>query len=347
MIVVTGATGLVGNTLCRQLKEQGKEFKAMIHNPAHAASIADVDCKKVYGELHDVDSLVAAFQGADTVYHVAALICIVPGSYDKLYETNTQGVKNVLEACKIAGVKRLIHVASIEAFGNDGTGREVSEATHGFRPECAMIEYGATKALGGLEVLKAVERGDIWAAIVAPTGVLGPNDPLRSRLGCVVRDFVNGDLPGYNTGGGFAFVDSRDVAKCIILADEKGKNGEIYLATNEHSSTEGMMEILEDLTGIHRPFFAIPTIWMAKISPLAEKAAKALNMEPLITRGSMNILISDMYVSNAKSVKELGMTYIPLKQTISDIYDWYKAEGDIRKFAPIRTFRKLAKKLGL
>ncbi len=338
MIVVTGATGHVGNNLVRMLLEQGKEVTAMIHNPEHAFALEGLNVRKVYAELLDKESLIDAFRGADKVYHCAALISIVPGMYDKLYATNTTGVKNVIEACKINKVKKLVHVASVEAFGDDKTGNVLNEEA-GFRPECAMIEYGATKAYGGFAVQEAVKNGEINATIVAPVGILGPNDHLGSRMGCVFRDFANGTLPGYITGGGFAWVDARDVAKTIIAADEKGKNGEIYLCTSEHYSVADLMEMLEEITGVRKPFIATPLKFMAAIAPFMEKLYMSLGKEPVFTRGSMNILVSNLKVDNSKSREELGIEYMPVRQTVEDAIAWFETSGQIKKSSPLRALK--------
>jgi dihydroflavonol-4-reductase len=323
------------------LLEQGKEVKAMIHKPDHAFALGGLKVKKVYAELLDVDSLIDAFQGATRVYHCAALISIVPGTYDKLFQTNVVGTRNVLAACKANKIKRMVHVASVEAFGNDGSGEVLTE-DKGFRPECAMIEYGATKALAGLAVLDAVKRGDIEAPIVAPVGILGPNDWLRSLNGRIIRDFANGGIPAYNTGGGFDYVDARDVAKTIIAADEKGRSGEIYLCRAEHVTTEELMALASRCSGMPMPPIAIPTAWMMKIAPIIEKASMALGKDPMITRGSMNILASNLVCSNAKARTELGVEFRPLKDTVRETYEWYVAQGDIKPSLQATLYKAIA-----
>ncbi len=329
MIVVTGATGHVGNNLVRILLKEGVKVRAMVHNPDHAYSLDGLDCERVYAELLDTESLVKAFDGAEKVYHCAALISIVPGIYDKLHAVNTQGVMNVIEACKRTKIKKLVHVASVEAIGNDYSGRVVDE-TFGFRPEHAMIEYGATKALGANAVLDAVKNDGLNASIVCPVGIVGPGDFLYSRMGSMLLDFCNGKLPAYPGGAAFVYVDVRDVAKQVILADKKGKKGESYLCSSEFQTMDDTMALFSKISGMPKPKVTLPIDMMAKAAPYAEKAYMALGMEPIITRGSMNILRSNLRVDTTKAQQELGMEYMSLEQSFTDAYEWFKARGDVK-----------------
>lgn len=329
MIVITGATGLVGNNLARILAQEAKEVRAVILRGSKTEALDGMAIEKVEGDVTDLQTLIRAFEGADRVYHCAALISIESGKYRAMEAVNVRGVRNVIEACKACGVKKLVHVSSVEAFGNDGTGRILREDA-GFRPECAMIEYGKTKAYGGMAVLDAVAKGEIEASIVAPTGIIGPNDFLRSRMSCMFRDYASRRLPAYVTDGGFDFVDARDVARCIIAADHRGGNGETYLCSAGHITVPELMDYLHELTGVRKPRLAMSTRYLKPIAPALEKTYCALGKEPILTRGSINILSSDLRCDPSKSVRELGMQYISVRQSIRDTVEWLREQGDIK-----------------
>lgn len=329
MIVITGATGLVGNNLARLLTGKGEDIRAMVLRGSKTEAIDSLPVERVEGDVRDLQSLIKAFEGADKIYHCAALISIVSGKYRAMEAVNVRGVRNVIEACKACGVKKLVHVASVEALGNDGTGRILQEDA-GFRPDCAMIEYGRTKAYGGLALLDAVAGGEIEASIVAPVGIIGPNDYMRSRMSCMFQDFINRRLPAYVTDGGFDFVDARDVARCIIAADHRGGNGETYLCSAGHITVPELMDYMQELTGVRKPRLAVSTRYLKTIAPALEKTYCALGKEPILTPGSLNIISSDLRCDPSKSVRELDMQYISVRQSIKDTVEWLRERGEIK-----------------
>jgi len=326
MYVVTGASGHIGNTLIRMLVEQGKADKvvAMLHANREPRSLAGLPVQRVCADICDYRTLVPIFQGADVVFHCAALISIVPGIFPELHRVNHEGTLNVLRACHEAKVRRLVHVASIEAIGDLQCGRPVCEED-GFNPDKAMIEYGVTKATAALEVLKEVRNG-LDVVIVSPVGVVGPYDFKPSQMGKMVLDYVAKKLPAYPDGG-FDFVDSRDVAKALLAAAEKGRTGENYLVTGGHLSVKEMMEMLERVSGIRKPLFKLPH-WLLTIVALGSEAWYHLfGGNPIVTRGSLRILRSRLKVCGEKTRRELGVEPTPLEKTFADQIAFFRSEG--------------------
>ena len=246
MIVITGASGHVGNNLVRELNKRGIRPRILIHGETTVwKALEGLDFEEVKGDTRDLDSLKKAFEGAELVYNCAAAISIKCGVYDKIKTVNVDGVQNVINACIANNVKRLVHVSSIEALGDPGEGVVATEEM-GFNPDRAMLEYGITKAEGSLLVQKAVKEGKIDAVTVCPVGILGPNDFRPSQMGTMEMNFRKGKLPAYPAYGGFDWVDVRDVVEAIILAGEKGKTGEFYLLTGGHVTNDERI-LLTDL----------------------------------------------------------------------------------------------------
>ena len=117
---VTGATGHIGEALVRQLVNEPGEVRAVIRkNPGSLPQ----DAKKVSGDLRDPESLAQAFQGCTEVYNLAAIISLAGDPDGQVWKTNVEGARNVAQAAAQAGVKRLVHCSSIQAFvgpGRDG-----------------------------------------------------------------------------------------------------------------------------------------------------------------------------------------------------------------------------------
>jgi dihydroflavonol-4-reductase len=327
MTVVTGAAGYLGNTLIRMLNQQGTKPKAFLYPETDRRGLKGSHIVPVEGDLLDLSSLKQAFEGADTVYHCAAHISIVPGEEKQLYNINVKGTENVLTACSSTGVGRLVFVSTLEAM--DWTqGKAIINETAGFHPENACIEYGKTKAEASLLVLSAVEQG-LDAVIAVPTGFIGPGDYQISSMTSMILDFTAGKLPAY-VGGGFNFIDVRDAAAGVIAAAEKGRTGEAYILGGTYITIADLMENLEELTGKKKPSLKVPFVLANLAARFGEKRGKGgteENFKPKFTRDSLKVLKDGPRVDCEKAKKELNWAPRPIKETLKDTLEWLKAEG--------------------
>ena len=154
MEVVTGAAGYIGNVLIRELLWRGKEVRALVRSTSDISSLEGLEVEKVTGDIHDLDSLTNAFRGADIVYHLAAMISIMPGDWALIRNTNLEGTRKVITACLKCGVKRLVYTSSIHALKEPPMGTVIDENMP-FEPNSNRGEYDRSKALASLEVIEA------------------------------------------------------------------------------------------------------------------------------------------------------------------------------------------------
>jgi len=327
MVVVTGATGHVGNTLINQLLLNNETIRVLIRKTSSKEALNGNNIEIVEGDLLNLDSLIKAFTGVDVVFHCAALISILPRDKKLLYDINLKGTENVIEACFRCKVKRLVYTSSIEAIGLPEVGSCVDES-YGFNPDKTMIIYGKTKALATLKVLEAVKKG-LDAVIVCPTAVIGPNDHKPSKMGKMFIDFAKRKMSGYPDFGGFNFVDVRDIANGIILAAKNGKTGEHYLLTGEHKTVPELMDELEKGFGVKKPKMPIP-YWLSYVGAVfIESISKVIGKAPIFTRSSIKIVKSNLQANGEKARKHLGYTSRPIQETIKDTHNWFKENGRV------------------
>jgi dihydroflavonol-4-reductase len=330
MVVVTGATGHIGNVLVRELVASAIEVRALAPSFEDTTPLAGLDVEIVEGDVLDCDSLLRAFAGADVVYHLAGVISITPGKRDLLYDVNVTGARNVAQACLDVGVRRLVHTSSIHALSEPPQGTVIDES-RGFDPESQRMEYSKTKAQGTLEALAAVDQG-LDAVIVCPTGVIGPYDFKPSEMGQLFIDFASGRIKAY-IDGAYDFVDVRDVAHGLILAAEKGRRGEVYILSGEQITVPALMSILERLTGVHAPRVKLPAWFAEATADLGLLYYRMTNTRPLFTRDSIRTLTSNSLVSSAKARRELSYTARPIRESIADSVRWLKENGLLERAA--------------
>lgn len=328
MILVTGATGHIGNVLVKELVDRGKSVRVLILPGEDPAPLAGLDIEQVFGNVLDIDALRKAMEGVTVVYHLAGIISIMPGKDELLYRVNVEGTRNILQVCREKGVKRLVYTSSIHALARIPEGKVIDETVH-FELEKPAGEYDRTKALASVEVLKAVEQG-LDAVIVCPTGVIGPYDYRQSEIGQIILDGARNQQVVF-VDGAYDFVDVRDVARGQILACEKGKKGETYILSGERVTVRQLIDLVGDVSGIHFPRLKLP-FWTAQAAAaIAPFFYKLSGRKPQITPYSLETLRSNSYISHAKARKDLGYTPRSIRESIADTVEWLRLSG---KLAP-------------
>ena len=325
MIVVTGATGHIGNVTVRELLARGqKNIRAVIPPFEDTSPLTGLDIDIATADIRDYDSLFSAFEGAEYVYHLAGIVSIGSGKSRLLHEVNVKGTRNVVEACMNLNVRRLVYVSSIHAFVEPPAGTPITE-TKVFDPARVVGEYAKSKAAATIEVLKGIEQG-LDAVIVHPTGVIGPYQYRLTHMGQLIVDFMNGRLFAY-IDGAYDFVDVRDVAKGVILACEKGQRGENYILSGQRISVKEILDILAEETGMKAPKMKIPFRLAKLLSPLAEMYYSLARQKPLFTAYSIYTLSSNSVTSHDKASRELGYMARPVWESIIDTVRWLKQVG--------------------
>ncbi len=319
MILVTGATGHLGNVLIRKLLEQGEKVRALILPGEGCDSLEGLDVEMVEGDVTDVVSLEKAMIGVRVVYHLAGVISIVPGADELMEKVNVEGARNVAIAALKTGVKRLVHTSSVHAFKREPHGVVMDENTP-LDPDNPAGAYDRSKARGTIEVLKVVEKG-LDAVVVCPAGIIGPYDYSGSEMGSVLCNFAKRKLH-FIINGGFDFVDVRDVATGLLLAAKKGRKGELYILSGRNIKLAEMREIAQEVGGFKSPLINVPlkiAMFSARFTRFYYRLAKAT---PAFTEYSLQTVLHNADYSNSKACRELGYSPRSLKESIADAIRW-------------------------
>ncbi|MEA2086835.1 MAG: SDR family oxidoreductase [Candidatus Caldatribacteriota bacterium] len=326
MIVITGATGHLGNVLVRKLVSMDKKVRALILPGEEIAPLRGLKVEKVEGDVRVPDSLRKAFEGAEIVYHCAGIISILPGQQKQLYQVNVLGTRNVVDICLETKVKRLVYASSIHALSEPAPGIVFDESRE-FNPENVLGEYSKSKTLGTLEVLKGIEKG-LDAVILCPSGIIGPHDYRVSEMGKLIVDFVKGKVKAC-VDGAYDFVDVRDVAEGLILASEKGKKGECYILSGHQISVQQLLKFLEEISGVKAPSFKMPYQVARAAGFFNALYCSLMKVNPLFTPFSIDVLASNSLVSCQKAKDELDYSPRSVYESINDSVRWFRQEGII------------------
>ncbi len=319
-VLVTGATGHIGNVLVRELMKTDEKVKVLLLPSEDDLPLRGLNVEIIRGDICEFSSVSQAVKGVDAVYHLAGIISISSGHDDLLQRVNVEGTQNVIEACLANNVNRLVYTSSIHALNEPPHGIVIDE-TCPPDPDHVLGSYAKCKARATLEVKKAADRG-LDAVIVCPTGVIGPYDFRISEMGQLILDFTRRKLKAYMDGA-YDFADVRDVAGGMVLARQKGRSGETYILSGERVTIKDLMRMLEEITGVKAPSYKVPS-WLARtagvVAPLYYKLIKS---KPLFTKYSVDVLASNSVVTCEKARIELGYRNRPARESITDAVAWF------------------------
>ena len=323
LTLVTGAAGHIGNVLARELVNRGQTVRALLMPGEDAAPLQDLSVELVEGDVLDFCSLQAAFEGVEVVYHLAGLISILPGKDPLVQTVNVLGTRNVIQAARLAGVRRLVYTSSIHALQRVPHGILIDENIP-FDSQHAISAYDHSKAQASLEVLKAVQEG-MDAVIACPTGVIGPYDFRRSEMGKLIIDCLKNKLMFY-VDGAYDFVDVRDVAAGLILVGEHGRTGQTYILSGERLSVRDIFKHVQEIIGRRLVCLKIPINLARLAASLTPLHYRLTRIKPRITSYSLATLASNSVISHAKAMLELGYSPRPLRETLADTIRWFRQQ---------------------
>ena len=324
-VVVTGASGHVGMNLLRALVAEKRPVRALVH--VNHKTVEGLGVEIVQGNISDVDSLCRAFEGAETVYHLAGKITLLKNEWPLVGKINVLGTRNVVDACLRCSVKRLVHFSSIHAMQQEPLDTPVDESRpliegRGYPP------YDRSKAAGEKEVRKGIEKG-LDAVIINPTGIFGPYDYQPSHFGSALLSMANGKMIAL-IDGGFDWVDARDVVQGAMLAEKMASNGSNYLLSGHWVSMPEIANIIKEITDASITGFVCPMPVARFGAPFATAYNRLLGKRALYTSISIRALHSNHNISHEKATRELGYQPRPFRETMVDTLQWFAQNGNLK-----------------
>ena len=325
-IGVTGASGMVGINVCKEILRNGDELNILIREDV--SYLGELPCNKFYGDLSDIDTLEKFCDKCDVIIHSAAMISIGFDAYNKVYEVNFVGTKNLLDISIKKNVKKFIFISTVNAYDKKPLDQNFDEKRELVRKGNA---YDMTKALAQ-ELVTSTE--EIETVSINPTSVLGKNDFKPSRLGKIIKGVHSGKLP-FLVDGGLDVIDVGDLSKAIYSSISNGRDGESYLISGKFRSFKEIYEVITKYQDKKSRIFFFPRLMVELSLPLLSlfpigllKRAAEINgkffpgLENMTKEAIENIINFPKHIDNSKAKKDLGLKISPLEKTIKDtIYE--------------------------
>lgn len=324
MILITGATGLVGSHLLYHLVSSGHKVRAIYRKNSNLHVVREVfslytpaviplwrKVEWVQADLNNIPDLERAFIGVDYVYHAAAMVSFHRKDQTALYKTNVKGTANIVNLCIAKNIKKLCFVSSVATLSKEAENPLMDENSF-WNPDADNHHYAITKYGAEMEVWRGTQEG-VPAVIVNPGVILGPSMAGRSSS-AIIKQYAEGMR--YYTSGATGFVDVRDVVKLmydLMQSDIKNKR---YVVVSENLTYKEFTSIVDQQLGLDTPAKRISKFSALFFSVLMSGIGYLIGKKPRLSWDSAMALFRQNRYDNKAILEALDFHFTPIEETI-------------------------------
>ena len=299
MILVTGATGLVGSHLIKALVAQGKSVRALYRSEIPSShELNNVDWFNA--DILDIVALEEAMIGITQVYHCAAIVSFTAKNKKSLHHTNIEGTANIVNACLNANIEKLLFVSSVAALGRIREDQAINE-TMNWTEETSNSEYGKSKYLAEIEVWRGMGEG-LKVVVVNPVIILGASD--WSKGSTAIFKSAYDEFPWY-TEGSSGFVDVLDVVEAMILLMESSICDQRFILSGENLPYRDIFTMIANAFHKKAPHKKVTALLAEIVWRFEGIKGRITGKSPLLTKETSITARATVQFDNSKLLKAL------------------------------------------
>jgi dihydroflavonol-4-reductase len=316
MILVTGASGFLGQHLVQSLAAKGSPVRALYNNTPPPAQLQNLEgVSWLRADLLDVYDVETAMQGITHVYHCAAIISFQPAEQEKMLHFNPESTANIVNQALEQGITKMVYISSIAALGKGTIDKpEITEEEQWGESNYSSA-YGVSKYLAETEVWRGIGEG-LNAVIINPGIMLGEGNFKEGSTELISIAYK--EFPFY-TKGVTAWVDVQDVvnAACELMAS--ANEAERYILSCGNFPYREIFNMMAASLGKKPPRFYANTFLSGLVWRFG-KLQSVLGKKPAITRETARSANTQSYYSNHKLLAALPhFSYTPMPETIERV----------------------------
>lgn len=322
-ILVTGATGLVGSAIIRELLLSNHHVTALFRSGSNRSQL-QFDINRVEwkeGDLLDIIALKEAVKDIDYVIHAAATVSFVPKHQQQMYNINVTGTGNLVNICLESGIKKFCHISSVAALGQPDAkklrpGQPIDiDENNRWEDSSDNSNYAKTKYLAELEVWRGIAEG-LNAVIVNPSVILGEGDWTKSSTR-LFRYVYNQNL--FYTQGFLNYVDVRDVASicCQLIFSEI--QAERFILNGGRISYKEFFDKIAETMNRKKPSVKVGRTFAAVIWRLEAIRSLLTGADPLITKETARSAYKNVFFRSDKIQQTFDYSFLPLETSVARI----------------------------
>ncbi len=301
---VTGGSGFIGGALIERLRSEGWDVHALARSERAADRVRELGAEPASGDLDDRDSLRAGAEGCEVAFHAAAKVedWGDPADFERL---NVQGTQNVIDACREAGVRRLVHVGTEAALMAGQPLVNVDESAP-LRPDSPAL-YSSSKAKAE-QLVRAANDDGLETVVVRPRFVWGRGD---TTLLPALTEMVRSGRFRWVGGGRHLTATTHvdNTVEGLWLAATKAPAGGVYFVTDGEPVVfrEFLTEML-GTQGVEIPDKSVPPGVAGAAARAAEAIWRGLRRRgnPPITRFGVWVSAQECTIDISRAERELG-----------------------------------------
>jgi dihydroflavonol-4-reductase len=314
-VLITGATGVVGGAVLRHLLAAGEQVTALVRagrSPAGPTAVRQ-------GDVLNYPSLREACRGAEIVYHVAGINRMCQRNPSEMFHVNIDGSRNVVRACRAAGVRRLVYTSSAGAIGEAAGEVGTEDTVHSgrFLSNYERSKYEAEQAV-------RAEAGDLEVVIVNPSSVQGPGR--ATGTGKLIIDLLAGKLP-FVVDTTVSIVDIDDCGRGHLLAAERGQPGRRYLLNSFTMTIREAVAVAESVVGRPLPVRFVPALAAKVAAGLAAAGYRLVGRAPPVCPEMVRTAVHGHRYDGSRATRELGLEYTRPEETLGRLFSWARDTG--------------------
>lgn len=317
-VFVTGGSGFIGSRVVRALVHQGIVPRCLLRKSSDVSRIADLPFERAEGDVRDGQAVRDGFAGCDGAIHLASLSNWNDIDSPLMDEVVKGGTRNVLEAARITGNKKVVFVSSATAI-NGSEEPQVFDEASAFTLDDRKLSYARHKR----DAERMCLESGVPVVIVNPAEVYGPGDTAFITAGNLV-DFAKSS-PVVVCDGGTSVVHVDDVALGIVRALERGRPGERYILAGENLTVRQLAELTLELVGRKPSIMKLPKSVIRSVASAASFAHIPLPFNPKVIPYATRY----WFVDNKKARAELGVVFRSARDTLAPTVAWLREAGHI------------------
>lgn len=326
--LVTGANGLIGANLVRELLRRGDEVTGLVRAGSNIAAIAGLPIRRVVGDVLDPASLPAAVEGQDVVFHTAVAFSYWGQEPEEMARTATDGSLNVLAACAEARVSRVVMTSSSVTLGASYT-LQIRDEDANADDDPDESAYVLAKIAQERAALGAARRLGIEIVFACPTMSVGPFGAGLGPSNGLITSYLADGLR-LTWAGGCNIASVRDVALGHILLAERGAPGGRYVLGAENLSWRQIHGLVAELAGAPGPRAEASAVACYGLAVAEETRARLTAAAPLATRAQARMVGRYYWYSHARAAA-LGYAPRPARQALAEALAWLCASPHVAR----------------
>jgi dihydroflavonol-4-reductase len=324
-VLLTGATGLLGNHIIRELLLRNYSVVAFVETGKTPDTLLDLHSVSfVYGNILDRNEVIEAARNCDYIIHAAANTAVIPARDEIINKINILGTQNIINAAIDNKVKKLLYIGSANSFGY-GSLKNPGNETKPFCGSKFGLDYIDSKYEAHCRILNSVRYNDLPAVILCPTFMLGKYDS-KPGSGAMIVSIHGEKLPGYSSGGR-NYVYAADVAVAVVNAIELGKIGESYILGNKNMDYKTAFGLIAKTIGVKAPSIKMPKAAVLFYGSLCALVTSIFKKPMPVNLPMARIANEGFYYDCSKAVNELRMPQTQIEVAISECYCWLKKQN--------------------